>query len=91
MHIVIKISTHKRIVVAERWVKGFSKQRLLNYGVNTQKRYTVFYSTDQLREPNFQTNLSPWQDFINNCEDNVDACYIGTIECTFGMCRLYTI
>lgn len=85
MNFIIKISSsHKRIIVSANWIKDLSLQNLINYGINFQKQYIVFYSHDKTKVAKFDIPVSEWQNFIANSEEQIDACYIGTIENVFS-------
>lgn len=84
MYCVVALSKHKYIVVSSDWVKGIQPHQLLNYGIITNKKYTVFFSHEKNTVPNFQINLSSWLDFDRNVELKIDSCYLGAIDRVFG-------
>lgn len=41
--------------ISLKWIQNFDSALMLNKGLNTTKKYTVFYSPNDLQKPNYRT------------------------------------
>lgn len=77
--VILKIS-RKRILVPVKWIKEIDYERVFNHGVNPSDDFTIFFSPQPEKKPNFD---APVLDVFSPDED---ACYEARVFRGFGKC-----
>lgn len=78
MFFVVKIKNFgDKLVVPAQWVNNIKLSRALNYGLNKNKTYLMFYSSNDKKEPDFTLNIQG-----NIIQE--DFCFFGNILKSYG-------
>lgn len=85
---VVKLTYNKYIVVPTEWIKEFDIPRSINNGVKNKKLFTIFYSHEKNKKPEYHMDVSPWYDFARNIDQKTDACYLAAIDRIYGKSRM---
>lgn len=81
--VVYLIGAREFVVVLDTWIQDFNKAKLMNYGVNSNQDFRVFWSAKN-GHPNFEANIEFNAALENVFHADGEVCYAGRVKKCFG-------
>lgn len=85
--VVYLIGAREFVVVLDAWVKELAKAKLMNYGVNANQDFRVFWSAND-GYPYFEAEIKFSSPLKPGLVSNGEACYVCRVKKNFGMYTL---